>query len=156
MDGFGQLLHFEKLRKWSDSARESAIEARRAAREEKANVGTEKGGFSEKLGRMKIGVDIDKVVEPEAPKVVEGSANWKEGTKVGQDEVHHDAKHSSGATAKIREMSNPFRPKLKGAFAHVRVDHPKTGIHEKWIDTGSRESVMSQAREFAESKMRGS
>lgn len=155
MDGFKKLLFFEKMKKWSESAREAALEARRAVKQEKENIGTERGGFSEKLAQMKIGVDVEKVPEPEVPKVVEGNASWKEGTKMGPDEIHHDAKHPSGATAKIREMSNPFRPKLKGTFAHVRVDHPKTGMHEKWVETGLRENVMSQAREFAESKMRG-
>lgn len=156
MDGFGKLLRFERLRKdWSESAREASAEARRAKTEAAADK-----KLNDRVVAAKTGIPVFSASqEGHQNKLVEntltpGTSKWEEGRRVGE-ETHHEASHTSGAKARIREMSNPFRPKKEGVFANARVEHPKTGVHEHWFETGPREHVMSAAREWSERKMQG-
>lgn len=152
------------LKGWSESAREAAVEARRAGREA-AKEKAEDDRVNQLVVAAKIGKPVfDEKAEARQTALVEqhdapgtvsdwGSTTVKGAT--GLSETQYTATHSSGATAKIREMENPFRPKLQGVFAHVRVDHPKTGVNEKWFDTGSKERIVSEAKAWARTKLRG-
>lgn len=161
MDGFAKLLKFERLRKtFSDSAREASLEARRAKKEAEADR-----VYNEKVVRAKTGIPVFSEREEAAQtKLVERTlpedrphSGWatKESTEIGGKEVTHAASHPNGSKAQIREISNPFRPKQAGVIANARVEHPRTGVHEKWFDTGPKEQILSAAREWADKKMRG-